>query len=65
MQRFHYNGRIIDRKTQAPIDGAKVILEVRGAPSVVYSDTEGIFRFTVNFDDDNIRSGQVWVEADS
>ncbi|MCW5318403.1 hypothetical protein GTQ43_33185 [Nostoc sp. KVJ3] len=65
MQRFHYNGRIIDRKTQAPIDGAKVILEVRGAPSVVYSDTEGIFKFTVNFDDDNIRSGQVWVEADS
>jgi hypothetical protein len=42
---FEYSGRVIDAETQLPIAGAKVILDLIQLPTIVYTDSEGIFRF--------------------
>jgi hypothetical protein len=58
---FEYTGRVIDAATQLSIDGAKVILDLPPVPTIVYSDSEGIFRFS--FSAAANLSGQVRVEA--
>lgn len=63
-QEINFIGRIIDREKQAPISGAKVILNFSGAPPVVYSDLEGIYRFPVKFGDNSILKGQITIEVD-
>lgn len=44
-----YVGRVIDETTQIAIEGAKVSLDVPGAgvPRVDYTDTQGIFQFSL------------------
>ena len=60
---FHYLGRVIDGKTFSPIHGAKIALDLQGAPPIVYTDSEGIFRFPLTFAGSSI-SGRVRIEAD-
>jgi hypothetical protein len=56
-----YIGRVIDAASQAPIAGAKVSLDFQGVPPIVYTDSEGIFRFKLSLNTDS--SGTVRVEA--
>ncbi|MBD2770729.1 carboxypeptidase-like regulatory domain-containing protein [Iningainema tapete] len=63
-KKINFLGRVIDQEKHAPISGAKVILNFPGSPPVVYTDLEGIYRFTVNADNHNISQGQITVEAD-
>lgn len=57
-----YVGRIINSDTGKPIHGAKVSLEFQNAPPVVYTDSEGIFRFSLDSTGSN-PTGRVKVEA--
>jgi len=57
-----YVGRVLDSSTKAPIHGAKVALSFRGVPSIIYTDSEGIYRFTISFEGERL-AGQVRVEA--
>jgi hypothetical protein len=45
-QSHSYVGRVVDNKTFSAIRGAKVALDFQGAPPVVYTDSEGVFRWT-------------------
>lgn len=60
--RVEYVGRITDAQTQRGIAGAKVALEFAGAPPIVYTDGEGVFRFTVPSTGPTL-AGRVRVEA--
>lgn len=42
-----YVGRVTDVETSKPIKDAKVTLDIQGAPSVLYADSEGRFRFSL------------------
>src|SRR5687768_12319562 len=57
-----YLGRLVDSKTNGSINRAKVSLDFKGAPRIVYTDSEGIYRFTVNFAGHEL-AGRVRVEA--
>jgi hypothetical protein len=41
----HYAGRVIDTRTQKPVAGAKVSLELSKSPAPVYTDSEGVYEF--------------------
>ncbi len=56
-----YFGRIIDINTLQPISNAKITLDLEGVPPVVYTDSEGIYRFEVEIE--SKISGQIWVDA--
>lgn len=56
-----YIGRVIDANTQQAIVGAKITLDLIGVPPVVYSDSEGVYRFKVAINSDI--SGQIRVDA--
>jgi len=60
-EEIEYVGRVIDNTNQLPIAGAKVTLDLQGVPPVVYTDSEGVYRFNVVIDSDI--SGQVRVDA--
>ena len=60
---LEYVGRVVADNTGEPIQGAEVAFEFEGAPPVVYTDSEGIYRFTLSFKGDRL-SGRVRVEAD-
>lgn len=62
-QQIEYVGRVLDSNTNEPVPNAKVTLYFQGAPLIVYTDTEGIFRFTFDVESDKI-TGQVRVDAD-
>jgi hypothetical protein len=57
---IEYVGRVLDSTTETPVRGAKVALYFKGAPLIVYTDSEGIYRFTIEGDK---LAGQVKVEA--
>lgn len=59
---IEYVGRVLDAKTEAPIRSAKVTLDFQGAPPIVYTDSEGIYRFTVSVEGDKF-TGRVRLEA--
>ncbi|MFX1476373.1 MAG: SH3 domain-containing protein [Promethearchaeota archaeon] len=61
-QQVEYVGLVIDSKTRAPIRGAKVSLVFQDVPPIVYTDAEGVYRFTVSFIGDRL-SGRLTVEA--
>jgi len=42
-----YVGRVIEINSQQPIVGAKITLDLQGVPPIVYTDSEGIYRFKV------------------
>jgi hypothetical protein len=58
-----YVGRVTDATSRRGIAGAKVVLEFAGAPPIVYTDDEGIFRFQVR-SAGPLLSGRVRVEAE-
>jgi hypothetical protein len=58
---IEYVGRVIDIHSQQPVFGAKVTLDLQGVPPVVYTDSEGIYRFKVEIQTDI--SGQIRVDA--
>ncbi|MDF5727041.1 MAG: hypothetical protein PUP92_03165 [Rhizonema sp. PD38] len=62
-QEISFQGRVIDQEKQAPLSGIKVSLDFSGAPPVVYTDLEGIYKFKVNFRDSSIIKGQLTIEA--
>ncbi len=63
-QKANYIGRIVDWSKQAPIRAAKVIFDDNKGNSVVlYTDIEGIYRFTTNTDDKRVLQGEITVEA--
>jgi formylglycine-generating enzyme required for sulfatase activity len=57
-----YIGRVLDAKTEAPIRSAQVTLDFRGAPPIVYTDSEGIYRFTISAEGDKL-TGRVRIAA--
>lgn len=57
-----YAGRVLDSGSAAPVKAAKVSLEVRGSPPIIYTDSEGIFRFSLAGKDERV-SGHIVVEA--
>lgn len=59
---IEYIGRVRDVETQLPVDAAKVTLEIQGAPPLIYTDSEGVYRFVVNSTTD-ILNGRIQVEA--
>ncbi len=62
-QEISFQGRVIDQEKQAPLSGIKVSLDFSGAPPVVYTDLEGIYKFKVDFRDSSIIKGQLTIEA--
>ena len=56
-----YIGRVIDNSNQRPIAGAEVALNLEGVPPIVYTDSEGVYRFQVIIES-NI-SGQIRIDA--
>jgi hypothetical protein len=62
-QGINFLGRVVDQHKQAPISGAKILLNFPGTPSVVYSDLEGIYRFTAKFNGSSSLNGQITIEA--
>jgi formylglycine-generating enzyme required for sulfatase activity len=56
-----YVGHVFDAETGDPIEGAEVHLTTTGAPAVVYTDSEGVFRFTLP--EEKALSGLIYVEA--
>lgn len=61
-QQVEYIGRVLDGSTEAPIRGAKVTFDFQGAPPIVYTDSEGIYRFTISIEGDKL-AGRVRIEA--
>ena len=62
-QEISFQGRVIDQKKQAPLSRIKVSLDFSGAPPVVYTDLEGIYKFKVNFRDSSTIKGQLTIQA--
>ncbi len=60
---INFLGRVLDQEKQAPISGVKVLLNFPGAPPVVYTDLEGIYRFPVKFDSSSSFKGELTIEA--
>ena len=60
---FTYVGRVVDQITEAPIRRAKVILEIQGAPPIVYTDSEGIYQFLLKLKSNEVVEGRIRVQA--
>ena len=56
-----YVGRVIDVETQQPIAKAKITLDLEGVPPIVFTDSEGVYRFTVKIEAEIV--GRVRVDA--
>ena len=59
---IEYVGRVIDLDSRIPIQGAKVTLDSVGLPQVVYTDAEGIYRFSFN---PNSQNASVRIRVDA
>jgi formylglycine-generating enzyme required for sulfatase activity len=59
---IEYIGHVIDANTLQPIANAKVTLTLEGVPPIVYTDSEGVYRFKVEIN--SKISGQVTVDAE-
>jgi hypothetical protein len=57
-----YIGRVVDSTSQEPIVGARVSLDIEGAPSVVYTDSEGVYSVTLTVTTDSF-AGNIRVDA--
>jgi hypothetical protein len=56
-----YIGRVLDINTLQHIEGAKVTLDLEGVPPVIYTDSEGVYRFKVAIQ--SKISGQIRIDA--
>lgn len=61
LTKIAYIGRVMDGDSQQPVVGAKVSLDLKGVPPIVFTDSEGIYRFEVAIDSEI--SGQIKVDA--
>lgn len=61
-QAVEYLGRVLDSNTLLPVSGAKITLDLQEAPPIVYTDSEGVYRFKVAITSD--LSGQIRVDAE-
>jgi hypothetical protein len=61
-QFYNYVGRVVDAKTYSAIRGAEVALDFQGAPPIVYTDSEGVYRFSLPFTGPTL-DGRVRVDA--
>ncbi|MBD2247339.1 carboxypeptidase-like regulatory domain-containing protein [Nostoc sp. FACHB-888] len=59
----NFIGRIVDIKSQ-PIKDAKVSFEGLGTPFVTYTDTEGVFRFSIQIISGSVVNVNIRVEAE-
>ncbi|MCC5654612.1 GUN4 domain-containing protein [Nostoc sp. XA013] len=59
----NFIGRVVDQKNQ-PIKDAKVSFEGLGTPLVNYTDTEGIFRFSIQITSGSVVNVNIRVEAE-
>jgi GUN4-like len=50
-----FSGRVVNAKTETVIRKAKITLEAEGAPSVMYTDSEGFFSFLLKNSTDLVR----------
>lgn len=57
-----YVGRVIDSVNLDPIKGAQVALDFRNVPPIVYTDNNGVYRFTLTLSSEQI-DGRVRIEA--
>jgi ATP-dependent Zn protease len=64
-QTITYLGRVLDQKKQAPISRAKVLLTYEGNSVITYTDLEGIYRLTINFNNSNSLQAQLSIQANS
>ncbi len=62
-QTITFLGRVIDQKKQAPISRAKVLLTYAGNSVITYTDLEGIYRLTINFNNSNYLQAQLSIQA--
>ncbi len=61
---IEYVGRVLSQDTNSPVSNAKVTLDFQGAPPIVYTDSEGVYRFTINAESSKV-SGRVRVDANN
>ncbi|RAM51345.1 MAG: hypothetical protein C6Y22_13480 [Hapalosiphonaceae cyanobacterium JJU2] len=62
-QTITFLGRVIDQKKQAPISRAKVLLTYPGNSVITYTDLEGIYRLTINFNNNDSLQAQLSIQA--
>lgn len=63
VQTTQYVGRVLDSDTEIPVSNAKVTLDFQGIPRVVYTDSEGVYRFWLPVKGDEVAI-RVKVNAD-
>jgi hypothetical protein len=59
-----YAGRVLDTSSEQPIRKAKVTLEIRGAPPVVYTDSEGVYSFKLTIKSGETVEGRIRIVAE-
>jgi ABC-type Na+ efflux pump permease subunit len=62
MAKVTYIGRIVDREKHAPISNAKISIGLPGKELIVYTDLEGIYKFSLDFGN-SVLEGEIRVEA--
>ncbi|TBR60749.1 hypothetical protein B4U84_07855 [Westiellopsis prolifica IICB1] len=62
-QTITFLGRVIDQKKQAPISRAKILLTYPGNSVITYTDLEGIYRLTINFNNSDSLQSQLSIQA--
>ena len=56
-----YVGRVIDESNLLPVSGAKVTFDLYGVPEIAYTDSEGVYQFSVIINSGSV--GQIRVDA--
>jgi len=56
-----YVGRVMDASSLLPISGAKITFDLYGIPEIAYTDSEGVYQFSVLIDSESV--GQIRVDA--
>lgn len=56
-----YIGRVVDYVSQNPVKGAQVALDFQGVPPIVYTDDNGVYRFTLALSNEKI-DGRIRIE---
>jgi hypothetical protein len=57
---FRFTGRVADSENEKRVKGAKVSLEAKGVPPVLYTDSEGVFSFELPV---SVREIRIVIEA--
>jgi len=63
IEKFTYVGRVKDAETGAPIKGAKITLDIKGIPPVVYTDSEGIYKCSIYYSGEKLE-GRIHVKKE-